>query len=430
MNSEQFNNGSSLPTIIQDLMAANLRNKDLAPNKYWYPLAVPTYGVSEVLQAIDSMVTYRTTMWEKTRLFEEMFGARFGGEAVMVNSGSSADLLMVFALLTQSGGTLNPGDEVCVPAVTWPTHLWSVLMAGLTPVLVDVDPVTLNIDIEDLKKKITHRTKAIFPVHLMGNPADMDSINAIARTNGLYVIEDCCESLGAKWNNQFVGSNSSGGSFSFFFSHHMCTMEGGMILTRDKELAERFRLLRAHGWSRNLRDVDKVSELINRGYPGLDPRYTFIEWGFNVRPTELQAGFGLEQLTRLDEFEAQRKRNFEDIYKQLSVIFPEFAFPKVHENAEPSWFAVPIMIQKNSRFSRDDLVEYLQRAGVETRPIVAGNLAKQPVKRRFESVFSGSFPGADSIHNNGFYIGLHPFALEGNLSRLVETFVNFEKQLH
>ena len=416
-------------TAFRDLLTANM-SEPLAGNvdnpEYWYPLAVATYGVEEVLQAIDSMVTYRTSMWRKTQEFEELFGRTYGGEAVMVNSGSSADLLMVFANLTESGGVLRKGDEVLVPAVTWPTHLWSVVMAGLKPVLVDVDPATLNVSVDDLRSKVSDKTAAIFPVHLMGNPAPMDDIWSIADDAGALVLEDSCEALGAKWRGNSVGSLGQAGSFSFFFSHHMTTMEGGMILTKDEELAERLRLLRAHGWSRNVRQPERLG-LSESQLSGLDPRYTFVEWGFNVRPTELQAGFGLEQLKRIPKFEEHRRVNF-SIFRELLEerdLAKYIQLPKALPESEPSWFALAMMVQPGSPKSRDDLVYFLGQSGVETRPIVAGSLAKHPVRTRFPDIFETALPGADAVHSHGFYIGLYPFEMRASLVRVADLMARF-----
>lgn len=394
---------------------------------YWFPLAVATYGVEEVLQAVDSMVTFRTSMWQKTREFEDRFGQAYGGEAVMVNSGSSADLLMVYANLEQSGGRLKAGDEVCLPAVTWPTHLWSVLMAGLKPVLVDVDPTTLNMSVADLKAKVTPRTGAIFPVHLMGNPADMNAILDVASATNALVLEDSCEALGARLGGKSVGALSDAGSFSFFFSHHITTMEGGMILTTNEELAERLRLLRAHGWSRNVRRPENVVTTVEFEESRLDPRYTFIEWGFNVRPTELQAGFGLEQFKRIPDFEEHRLANFETFRSLLTErsLNDVLSLPQTLPGASPSWFALPMIVHADAGFERDTLTDFLDANGVETRPIVAGNLARHPVRRRFPEVLTGSLPGADIVHERGFYVGLYPFDMSERLVRLADMMQAF-----
>jgi len=410
-----------LERAIQQLMAQS----DLLENPagFWYPLARPSFGPEEVLEAIESMTSYRTTMWDKTRKFEEAFSDYVGAESVMVNSGSSADLLLIYSLLESSGGFLRPGDEVLVPAVTWPTQLWSVAMAGLKPVLVDIDPNTLNMSGESIRSKITNRTKAIFVVHLMGNPANLDEIFKIADEFGLHVLEDCCESLGAHWSGKHVGSQSYGGTFSFFFSHHICTMEGGMIIARDPEVAERLRLLRAHGWARNLK---------NRSHPlldltkdsSLDPRYTFLEWGFNVRPTELQAGFGLHQLRRFANFKTNRERTYSIVRESLHNLESIARMPEVAPQADPCWFALPIILQPECPHERNTVTAKLQSLGVETRPIVAGNLAMQPVRRRFEWLRNDDLPGATLIHERGFYVGLHSEFNAHEVTHLVDCLTN------
>lgn len=385
---------------------------------FWYPLARPSYGADEVMQALDSMLTFKTTMWEKTREFELEFAKLVGAESVMVNSGSSADLLLIFSAMESCGGPLKTGDEILVPAVTWPTHLWSVAMAGLTPVLVDIDPMTLNFDFSDLKRKVSHKTKGVFPVHLMGNPVNMDELSEVATNHNLLVFEDCCESLGAKWSGSHVGSTTYGGTFSFFFSHHICTMEGGMITTPDPEVAERLRLLRAHGWARNIRNQDHPLLALTKD-DSLDPRYTFLEWGFNVRPTELQAGFGLEQLRKFGGFQAARDTNFalfQDCIQSYSI---PVRLPEVHPKADPSWFSIPMLLDTKSPITRDSLASALQKNGIETRPIVAGNLALQPVRRRFPWLADSNLPGASTIHRKGLYIGLHPVTNRSEIERIV-----------
>jgi len=399
---------------IEALMAESTRiNADRA-GEYWYPLSLATYQAEEVLEALDSMVTFRTSMWEKTRRFEEAFGAKYGGEAIMVNSGSSADLLIAFGLHELSGGPLRSGDEVLVPAVTWPTQLWSVLMAGFHATLVDVDPVTLNIDFEDLERKVTPKTRALSLVHLMGNPVEMDRILDFCDRHNLVLFEDCCESLGAKWGDRYVGTFGEAASFSFFFSHHITTMEGGMILTRNAELAERFRLLRAHGWSRNLKHPPAVVE-------DLDPRYTSLNWGFNVRPTELQAGFGLVQLERSDGFQEFRDQNARLAIERLRRHSEVLSLMSVSDGGRCSWFALPILVSEAAGFTRDELTAFLEANGVETRPVVTGNLARHPAVGNFASSMSvGDLPGADRVHVQGLYVGLHPEDSVVGLNRLFD----------
>ena len=405
---------------IQALIREGSRVNVYKAQKYWYPLSIASYDVEEILAAVDSLCSFRTTMWEKTAQFEREFGEQLGySEAVMVNSGSSADLLIAFALVNPQTKLLAPGDEVLVASVTWPTQIWSAMMAGLRVRLVDTDPVTLNMDLQDLEAKITCRTRAISLVHLMGNPCDMDRVLALCQKYDLILIEDCCEALGARFNGRPVGTFGLAGSFSFFFSHHITTMEGGMIVCQDQALSDLFRLLRAHGWARNTRYVD-VEPRAN-----LDPRYMFLNWGFNVRPTELQAGFGLEQLKRLPGFNTQRLKNVEYFNSYLHRYNSLMRLMEVRPRGECSWFALPIVLTADCPFRKDEFLSYLEAEGVETRPVVAGNLALQPVCQMYPELQGDSLPGANIIHERGFYLGLYPFDARQSLDRLAETFDRF-----
>lgn len=407
----------SVSEAIQELVLRN--SEDLAKNpRYWYPLATPTFGADEILEALDSMVTFKTTMWDKTREFELEFGKRYGAEAIMVNSGSSADLLLMYAMNKKSGGPLSDGDVVLVPAVTWPTQIWSIMMAGFVPRLVDVDPETMNVDLQDLRQKITPEVKALFLVHLMGNPVNMSEVLELCDSNNLFLLEDCCESIDAKYGHEFVGNFGVGSSFSFFFSHHITTMEGGMILTRDSDFAHRCRLLRAHGWARHIEASEEIEK-------GIDPRYTFVNWGFNVRPTELQAGFGLHQIKKLTSFNEIRSRNAKAIESFFGSYPDFFSTMRVDNDAECSWFAFPVIVKKSAPFSREDITSYLEKSGVETRPIVAGNIARQPGFKKLLPKFDSFLPGADVIHEQGFYIGIHPIDYSDEIAELTRILNQF-----
>jgi CDP-6-deoxy-D-xylo-4-hexulose-3-dehydrase len=411
---------SQLREPLQALIDEASRINTQKPQKYWYPLSMATYDVEEVLAAVDSLCSFRTTMWEKTAEFERQFAEVAGaGEAVMVNSGSSADLLIAFALVNPQTTLLAAGDEILVPSVTWPTQIWSAMMAGLKVRFVDTDPQTLNVDLNDLESRIGPRTRAVSLVHLMGNPCDMDRVLALCRRHDLVLIEDCCESLGAKFKGRTVGTFGVAGSFSFFFSHHITTMEGGMVVCQDQSISDLLRLLRAHGWARNTKYTHAEPQ------DGVDPRYMFLNWGFNVRPTELQAGFGLVQLGRLPAFHAQRLQNATYFQDYLERHRDLMRLMQTVPGAECSWFALPIVLTPECPFKRSEFLSYLEGQGIETRPIVAGNLARQPVCRLYPELQEGHLPGADAVHERGFYLGLHPFAAKQNLDRLAEAFERF-----
>lgn len=406
-----------LDGLIELILESSSRVNEAKPNKYWYPLSMASFGTAEILEALDSMCSFRTTMWEKTAKFESAFADWTGAAgAVMVNSGSSADLLLSFLLANPERPLVKPGATVLLPAVTWPTQIWSILMAGFKVRLVDVDPATLNISIDDLRRKMTPDVGAIFVVHLMGNPCRMQEVLEICSHHGAVLVEDCCEALGARWNGTHVGNFGIGGAFSFFFSHHITTMEGGMITISDPVLLDQVRVLRAHGWLRNVSEIPSSMTDLD-----IDPRYAFVNWGFNVRPTELQAGFGLRQLEKLPAFNARRDqlaRRFFDWVDQS----PWFSRPEVDTNAETSWMALPLLLNEQAPASRRQVTAFLESRGIETRPVVTGNVARQPAARLFPGLSQGPLPGADIVHKRGFYIGLSPFVTDASMDRLLETF--------
>tara|TARA_Y100001970_G_scaffold286159_1_gene407649 strand:- start:10923 stop:12188 length:1266 start_codon:yes stop_codon:yes gene_type:complete len=408
---------------IEKYLEISGRINKLKDNKYWYPLSMANYGIEEIIESLKSLITFQTSMSNKTIEFEKNFANYLNcNETIMVNSGSSADLLLAHLLVDPLNKQIDKDSEVLVPVVTWPTHIWSIMNAGLKPKLVDVDPKTLNIDLVDLKNKITKSTKALFIVHLMGNPCNMDEINNLVVKNNLILLEDACEALGSEWDNKKVGTFGLGGSFSFFFSHHMTTMEGGLVCCSSPEIADQLRILRAHGWLRNLKS-NKYS--IND--KNVDSRYAFINWGFNLRPTELQAGFGIEQLKKLPNFNKKRK-TLSDIFFKYIDDSKYFDRPHVENKSNPSWFALPCLIKSDAPFSKDDFVKYLEYNGVETRPIVTGNIAKHPVANVFSHIFEDTYKGADIIHNNGFYVGLSPLFNETQIIKLIDIFKKFESK--
>jgi|DEB19_MinimDraft_3_1074340.scaffolds.fasta_scaffold11615_2 CDP-6-deoxy-D-xylo-4-hexulose-3-dehydrase len=409
---------SKIKSLIENEMIEN-KIKLAQERKYFYPLAEPTYGVDEVLEAIDSMVNFKTSMWEKVRMFEDEFGSKYGGHAVMVNSGSSADLLIAFALLQKSGGSLSPGDEILVPAVTWPTHLWSLVMAGFKVRLIDIDLTTLNFDLVNLESQITPLTKGIFIVHLLGNTGNLGGLIKLCKDRNLILLEDCCEALGTKYENRFVGTFGLASSFSFFFSHHLVTMEGGMILTQSEEFARRCRLLRAHGWTRNIYNSSSSNEV------SIQDKYRFINWGFNVRPTELQAGFGIEQLKKIENFHQARKFNAEYLAERIKKYHRYILTVTPREETQPSYFAFPIVLQNGADFVLKELTDFLEENGVETRPVVAGNLARQPAMSNFPEISYDDLSNSDYVHNNGFYIGIHPEIDEAKIAKVANVIDRF-----
>lgn len=381
------------------------REEEFVPGKTVIPLMVPSYDWQEVCEALDSVLDTQVTMGEKVKRFESMFaeyiGVRF---AIMVNSGSSANLLALSVLTNPIlKDRLRPGDEVITPAVTWATTVYPIINCGAVPVLVDVDLETFNINVEEIKKAITDKTRAIMPVHLLGNPCNMDKIMEIAREHNLYVIEDACEAHGAEFNGQKAGSFGNLATFSFFFSHHISTIEGGMVLTNNEEFAELARALRVFGWVRDLKDKNKITS----EYKNIDPRYLFVNIGYNFRPTEIQGAFGIHQLSKLEKFIEIRRGNAKFWAESLKEFKDYLLLHSEKEGTRHVWFGYPITIKPDAPFTRKELVNFLEGKGVETRPIMVGNIDEQPVMRLFNYRKLGNLPNSRLITHNSFFFGNH-----------------------
>jgi CDP-6-deoxy-D-xylo-4-hexulose-3-dehydrase len=396
-----------IKTLIKKFYEERLQKKH-GQAKFRVPLSIPSFGWEEIFEALDSLLSANVTMGPKVRLFEKLFSEYLGAKhAVMVNSGSSANLL---ALNILSNPTLEkaitPGDEIIVPAVTWSTTIFPIINIGAVPVLVDVELSDFSININDIEDAITEKTKAIIPVHLLGFPCNMNEVMRLAKKHALFVVEDACEAHGAEWAGKKVGTFGDLGTFSFFFSHHITTIEGGMLLTNDEEYAELARVLRAHGWVRDLQNQERIKKIMQQ-YPFIDPRFLFINMGFNIRPTEIQGALGIHQIKKLEEFIKIREENAKYWNEELNK-FSEFFF--THEGkreARAVWFGYPITVRPDAPFTRAELVRYLESRGIETRPIAAGNMDEQPAMRLFKYRKVGELSNARLIMRNSFFIGNH-----------------------
>ncbi len=396
--------------------------------KLEFPLVDSSYDNQEIINCMATLLSGQLTMSVKVRAFEEQFARHCGSPyAVMVNSGSSANLLAVSALTNPlRKNHLQPGDKVAVPAVCWSTSLWPIVQMGLIPVLVDVDPGTLNLSIPSLKRALTlHRLKGVMMVHILGNSTDMKALLEIVAQERLVLIEDTCESLGSTFDGKALGTLGDFGTFSFYFSHHMTTIEGGMILAKTEEDYDLLKCLRAHGWSREQSNRTALEEQNSH----IDPRFLFINLGYNVRPMEIQAAFGIEQLKRLDEMNAHRRANVASIrtaFKAHSAWKNQLHFPEATRGLDACWFGFPFLIDPAIKVDYKKLTQNLLQRGVDTRPIVSGNMALQPAVRHFNIDLSlGPFEGAQKIHDRGLFIGCHarPIA-DSTIGRLAELVLN------
>lgn len=366
------------------------------------------FGAEEINAMIEQSLSTMVTMGKQVRAFEEQCATHFGAKySLMNNSGSSANLLAMAALTNpawkDARGFMKPGDEVIVPALSWATTVWPLIQQQLVPVFVDCDPATYNFDYAKLEAAITPKTKAIMLVHVYGNPCDMDIIMALAKKHNLYVIEDTCESMGAKFAGKMIGTIGDVGTMSFYYSHHITTFEGGICFTDNFALTELMRVLRAHGLSR---EADEKERYI-REYPEIDPRFIFINIGYNLRPTEVQAVMGMQQLPKLDRF-VENRRSAHDAYrKRLARHGDFFAFQQEQKNGYASWFGFGITLKDSCPFAPKDLTAFLNKKNIETRPIIAGNMAKHPALKMFPHRVSGTLENCDRIMTRGFAVGCH-----------------------
>lgn len=388
------------------------------------PLNSITYNHEEIDAAIAVLKGGQLTMGPLCEKFEIEFAQYVGSRhAVFVNSGSSANLLVFFALANQAfkpqgkSRALKPGTEVLVPAVTWSTTVWPVVQAGGVPVLVDCDPLTLQMNMSQALRATKAETAGMCVVHVLGNTVDLEAAQAVCAEKNLWLIEDTCEALGSKFASRFVGTAGLAGTYSFYFSHHITTIEGGMIVTDDDELAELLRVLRAHGWTRHL----KNRAAVEAKHPEVDPRFLFINTGFNVRPTEINAAFGLQQLKKLSQFNKRRQEIARHWCDKLSAHIESGQITPMRptELADCTWFGFPVLCQTPAL--RQKLQQHLEKNHIETRPIICGNLARQPAFKTIKHRVAGSLSGADKVHDCGLFWGSHPMMSDAEVDYVVDV---------
>jgi CDP-6-deoxy-D-xylo-4-hexulose-3-dehydrase len=382
----------------------------------------PSFGEDEIEAAVTQMRTTQVTMGKQVRKFEEQCGNYFGNStALMCNSGSSANLLAVAALCNPAWlDHMKSGDEVIVPALSWATTVWPIIQHNLVPVFVDCDLATYNFDYEKLIAAITPKTRAIMVVHVYGNPCNMDLIMSIARKHNLYVIEDTCESMGAKWCGRYVGTFGDVGTMSLYYSHHITTFEGGLCFG-NPDIIDLMRVLRAHGWSRE----SDNHEMYAKKYPEIDPRFIFINLGYNLRPTEVQAVMGMKQLPKLHDFVLTRRKGYNNYLLGLEPYQKYFRFQLAENSREASWFGFGIVLTEECPFSLKEITSFLQKNGVETRPIIAGNMARHPALKMYKHRISGTLENCDIIMNRGFAIGCHHAITKENQDYVISVFSKF-----
>ena len=402
------------------------------------PLASSGLRSCDIDEAIATLQSGHLTMGQKVKLFEQKMSDYLGTKHfIMMNSGSSANLAIIESLVRSSKGTplLSMGDGVLVPAVAWPTTIWPLIQLGLTPIFVDVDLKTLALDLDEAQKIIDAsqvKVRAIFPIHPLGYPIDHTVLENFSKKNSLILINDVCESLGSFKGDTHGGVCGLASSFSFYFSHHITTMEGGGVATNEDYLADELRSIRSHGWSRDRSDVASWTNNLS----GNDSKFLFVSTGFNIRPMEIQAAIGIKQIEAIDSFIERRISIAAEIFEavqgtSLRLIGGEYV-NNPDTDVKHSWMMMPLIFEGNGAIEKRGIaVEMLEELGIETRPVLTGNFLAQPSIRNLGHDFPEpeNFPNASQISKAAFMVGCHHDFTDAQVTYLAESLKKIASQL-
>jgi len=393
------------------------------------------YDERELANAVEAVLDFWLSAGPKMQEFEDTLASFHGSaHALAVNSGSSANLVALTALRSRRmARALEAGDEVITPAVGFPTTIAPIVQNELIPVFVDCQLGTYNLDPAQLEPALSDRTRALFFAHTLGNPVEMEPVMEFARAHDLYVIEDACDALGSTYDGRIVGTFGDLATLSFYPAHHITTGEGGAVLTDDAQTARIARSVRDWGRDCWCRHDSPSTGACGRRFewhiPGLDEpydhRYLFVEVGYNLKMTEVQAAIGLAQLEKLPRFITARKRNFAQLYKGLKPYEEFLILPAWSERADPSWFTFPITVRSEAPFSRHALTTFLEERNIETRLLFAGNIARQPGYRHIKHRTVGDLPNSDLVLRSTFFVGVYPGLDQPRIDYILEAFADF-----
>jgi CDP-6-deoxy-D-xylo-4-hexulose-3-dehydrase len=408
--------------------------KRFVPGQTYIPCSGKLLDAGDLRHLLDASLDMWLTAGRYAGELEKALAAYFGLQHGRLTVSGSAANLLAFSALTSwklHGRRIEPGSEVITVAAGFPTTVAPIVQNGCVPVFVDVDLATANVDIERLAAAIGPKTRAIMLAHTLGNPFDLDAVTALAREHNLYLIEDCCDALGATWRGRHVGSFGDLATVSFYPAHQITTGEGGAILTNRKSLATLVESYR--DWGRDCwcapGEADTCGKRFDwrvRGMPeGYDHKYTYAHIGYNMKMTDMQAAVGLSQLAKIDGFVARRRENF----AKLTAAFREhgldehFLLPRATPNSDPSWFGFLLVIRDGSPLRRREVVRYLEEHKVGTRLLFGGNLTRQPAFRNVAFRVVGELANTDRFMNDSFWIGVWPGIGDMELGYMVQTFV-------
>lgn len=423
-----------IKTLVAEYYQAAFASEEFTPGVSPVPVSGRVFDASELQHLVDAGLDFWLTTGRFAAQFEREF-ARFMGvrHAILVNSGSSANLLALACLTSPKLGdrALRPGDEVITVAAGFPTTVNPIFQNRLTPVFVDVTLPTYNIDVSQLETARSERTRAVMIAHTLGNPFDLDAVVDFTRRHHLWLIEDCCDAVGATYKGQKVGTFGDLATVSFYPAHHITMGEGGCALTssgRLKTLVESFRDWGRDCWCEPGKDntCGKRFDWQLGDLPhGYDHKYTYAHIGYNLKATDMQAAVGVAQLAKLPSFIEARRRNFDILWQGLSDLQDSLMLPQATPGSAPSWFGFPITVAEGAPFTRNALVRFLEEQKIGTRLLFGGNLIRQPAYRGHAYRIVGALTNSDRIMNNTFWIGVYPGLSESMLRFSIDSIHHF-----
>jgi CDP-6-deoxy-D-xylo-4-hexulose-3-dehydrase len=438
MNSKANELRQRIASLVGEYYAEAFPCAPFVPGESNVPYAGRVFDQDELVRLVDSSLDFWLTAGPIATEFERAFARFFGmRHALLVNSGSSADLLAVSALTSPRLGDrqLRPGDEVITLATGFPTTLNPIIQNGLIPVFVDVEVPTYNIDVTQLEAARSDRTKAIILAHTLGNPFDLNAVRDFATKHNLWLIEDCCDAVGATYDGKMVGTFGDLATVSFYPAHHMTMGEGGCVLTNNpllKTLVESFRDWGRDCWcepGKNNTCGKRFDWQLGELPPGYDHKYVYSHIGYNLKATDLQAAIGIAQLKKLPSFIKARRENFEKLQAGLQALEEFFVTPKATPNSDPSWFGYTLAVRPEAPFDRNAVVRHLEQARIATRLLFGGNLARQPAYLNIACRKVGDLRNSDFVMNQVFWVGVYPGLTPAMTDYMIEVFNQIPRAL-
>lgn len=394
------------------------------------PVSGRVYDVSDMKSLNAANLEFWLTTGRFNEVFQSKISQRMAAKSTLtVNSGSSANLVAMTSLTTSFMGErqLKPGDEVITCATGFPTTVNPIIQNNLVPVFLDVHVPTYNIDCSKIEEAITSKTKAIMIAHALGNPFDLETICKVAQKYDLFVVEDCCDALGATFNGKSVGSFGDIGTLSFYPAHHITTGEGGAVFTKNNKIKRAMECIRDWGrdcWCEPGEDntCKKRFDWMLGGLPhGYDHKYIYSNCGYNLKMTDMQASIGCSQIDKLDEFILLRQKNFDRLYEGLSSLQEYLILPETLPQSKPSWFGFPMSLRSGIAGQREKLVQYLNDNKIGTRLLFGSNLVRQPYFENLKYRVVGNLYGSDFVTDNSFWIGVYPGLTNAHIDYMLEV---------